>query len=50
LAEQIKDADIYMGWISRDVFLNAKKLKWIQSPSTGVDFYVSIKELADCCS
>jgi len=47
LAEQIKDADIYMGWISKDLFLKAEKLKWIQSPSTGIDFYVSIKELAD---
>lgn len=47
LEEQIKDTDIYMGWISRDIFLKAEKLKWIQSPSTGVDFYVSIKELAD---
>jgi len=36
-----------MGWISKDLFLRAEKLKWIQSPSTGIDFYVSIKELAD---
>ncbi|HGJ66710.1 TPA: D-2-hydroxyacid dehydrogenase [bacterium] len=47
LAEQIKDADIFMGWISKDLFLKADKLKWIQSPSTGIDSYISIKELAN---
>lgn len=41
----IADADVYMGWLSRDVFLKAKNLKWIQSPSTGVDYYVAIPEV-----
>jgi D-2-hydroxyacid dehydrogenase (NADP+) len=43
----IADADIYMGWLNRDVFLAAKRLKWIQSPSTGVDFFLTIPELVD---
>jgi phosphoglycerate dehydrogenase-like enzyme len=47
ISEQIKDADIYMGWISRDIFLKAEKLKWIQSPSTGVDSYMTITELVE---
>lgn len=41
----IADADIYMGWMNRDIYLAAKKLKWIQSPSTGVDYYLAIPEL-----
>jgi phosphoglycerate dehydrogenase-like enzyme len=41
----IADADAYVGMLTGDLFLAAKKLKWIQSPSTGVDFYTSIPEL-----
>jgi len=46
LAAAIADADAYAGMITRDQFLAAKKLQWIQSPSTGVDFYLVIPELA----
>lgn len=45
LAEAIADADIYMGHLNRDVFLAAKRLKWVQSPSTGVNYYLAIPEL-----
>lgn len=45
--ELIVDADIYMGWLNRDIFLAAKKIKWIQSPSTGVDYFLTIPELVD---
>jgi len=45
MAVAIADADAYAGMITRDLFLAAKKLKWIQSPSTGVDFYTVIPEL-----
>jgi phosphoglycerate dehydrogenase-like enzyme len=45
--ELIVDADVYVGWLNRDVFLAAKKLKWIQSPSTGVDYFLTIPELVD---
>lgn len=45
LAAALADADVYMGWINRDLFLAARNLKWIQSPSTGVNYYVAIPEL-----
>jgi phosphoglycerate dehydrogenase-like enzyme len=35
-----------MGWLNRDLFLGAPKLKWIQSPSSGVNMYLDIPELA----
>jgi phosphoglycerate dehydrogenase-like enzyme len=47
LAEMIADADIYMGHLNRDVFLAAKKLRWVQSPSTGVNYYLNVPELKD---
>jgi len=47
LADAIADADIYVGWLNKDTFLSAKNLKWIQAPSTGVDYYVNISELAE---
>lgn len=46
LIEAIADAEIYMGWLSRDIFLAARNLKWVQSPSTGVDSFMAIPELA----
>jgi phosphoglycerate dehydrogenase-like enzyme len=42
----IADADVYMGWLNHDVFVAGKKLKWIQSPSSGIDYYLAIPELA----
>ncbi len=47
LARELADADIYMGWLNRDLFLAAPKLKWIQSPSSGVNFYLDIPELTN---
>ncbi|MDF1515107.1 MAG: D-2-hydroxyacid dehydrogenase [Anaerolineae bacterium] len=47
LVKQIADADAVIGWLSRDEFLAGKKLKWVQSPSTGVDAFVRIPELRD---
>ena len=46
LAKELVDADVYMGWLNRELFLGAPKLKWIQSPSSGVNFYLDIAELA----
>ena len=43
----IADADVYIGWLNRDLFLAAKNIKWIQSPSSGVDYFVSIPELVE---
>jgi phosphoglycerate dehydrogenase-like enzyme len=45
LAAALADVEIYMGWINRDIYLAAKKLKWIQSPSSGANYYVAIPEL-----
>lgn len=47
LAEMIADAEVYLGWLSREVFLAARKLRWIQSPSTGVNYYLAIPELVE---
>lgn len=45
IADKIGDAEVFIGWLSRDDFLAAKKLKWIQSPSTGADHFLQISEL-----
>jgi phosphoglycerate dehydrogenase-like enzyme len=45
LADALADVDVYMGWINREAFLAAKQIKWIQSPSSGANYYVAIPEL-----
>jgi len=47
LAEAIADVDVYMGWLGRDVYLAAKQLKWIQSPSSGINYYLAIPEFVE---
>jgi phosphoglycerate dehydrogenase-like enzyme len=47
LGEAIADADIYMGWLNRDVYLAAKQLKWVQSPSSGTNYYLAIPEFLE---
>lgn len=47
LASELADADVYMGWINRELFLAAPKLKWIQSPSSGVNYYLDIPEIVN---
>lgn len=47
LAKELADAEIYMGWLGRDEFLAARALRWIQSPSSGVDRFLTIPELRD---
>ena len=47
LAKEIADADVYVGWLSREVFVAAKKLKWVQSPSSGINYYLAIPELVE---
>jgi len=47
MPDLIADADVYMGWLNRDLFLAAKNLKWIQSPSSGINYYVAIPELVE---
>ncbi len=45
LPAMIADADVYMGGLDRDTFRAAKQLKWLQSPSSGVNTYLTIPEL-----
>ncbi len=47
LSDAIADVDIYMGWLDRDIFLAARNLKWIQSPSSGINYYLAIPELVE---
>ena len=43
--EHVREADVFYGWPTRDVFLSAQKLQWIQCPGTGVDRLTEIPEL-----
>ncbi len=47
LASEMADADIYVGWMSRELFLAGKQLKWVQSPSSGINYYLAIPELVE---
>lgn len=47
LSEAIADADIYVGWIGDEQFAAAKQLKWIQSPSSGTNYYLAIPALVE---
>jgi len=47
VADLITDADIYVGWLNRAIFQAAQNLKWIQSPSSGVNYYLDIPELVE---
>jgi phosphoglycerate dehydrogenase-like enzyme len=44
---EIVDADAYFGNPSRDIFLAAKKLRWIQAPSAGIEFVHGVPELVE---
>lgn len=46
--DMIADADVYVGWMNRDVCLAGKNLKWVQSPSSGIDYYLAIPEFKEC--
>ncbi len=46
LSAALADADVYLGWLSREEFLAARRLRWIQSPSSGIDRFLAIPELA----
>jgi D-2-hydroxyacid dehydrogenase (NADP+) len=45
LASAIADAEVYVGWLDGETFSQAKRLKWIQSPSSGVNHYLAVPEL-----
>ena len=47
LNRAIRDADVFVGSMTAELLKEATRLKWIQSPSSGVDKYLSIPELAE---
>jgi phosphoglycerate dehydrogenase-like enzyme len=47
LAAAIADADVYVGWIGDEQFAAAEQLKWIQSPSSGTNYYLAIPALVE---
>jgi phosphoglycerate dehydrogenase-like enzyme len=45
MAEKVSNCDAVIGWVNREIVLAAKNLRWIQSPSAGVEGFVRIPEL-----
>ena len=45
LLKELADADAVVGGLNREQFLAAKKLKWMQVTSAGVENYLSIPEI-----
>ena len=41
----IFDADVFMGWPTREAFLAARQLKWIHCPGAGIDKLIAIPEI-----
>lgn len=46
-AREMKDADVFMGSPSREVFLAADHLRWLHCPGTGIDKLTEIPEVVD---
>ena len=47
MANLIADVDVCLGALNHDLFLAARKLKWIQSTSSGVNHYLDIPGLKE---
>ena len=47
ILREISDAEVVFGGITREAFLAAKRLKWIQNTGAGVDRLAPIAELAE---
>jgi phosphoglycerate dehydrogenase-like enzyme len=45
LIKELADADAVIGGLNRDQFLAAKKLKWMQVTSAGVENYLNVPEI-----
>lgn len=45
LMARVADADAIWGWPTREQFLAARRVRWIQAPSAGVEMLVAIPEL-----
>ena len=43
--DAIVDADVFMGWPTREAFLAARQLKWIHCPGAGIDKLIAIPEI-----
>jgi len=43
----IRDADAYSGYPTREVFLAAEKLRWIHTTGIGIDHLMDIPELVE---
>ena len=43
----IRDADVFFGSPTREIFLAAQQLRWIHNPGTGIDWIWSVPELID---
>jgi len=43
----VRDAEVCIGALTRDAFLAARELRWVQSPWTGIDFVMAIPELVE---
>jgi phosphoglycerate dehydrogenase-like enzyme len=46
-AREIVDADAIYGWPTAAMLASAPNLKWVQTPSAGVDFLLRVPELVD---
>ena len=46
-SEQIGNADVFMGYLPRETFLEAKQLRWLHCPGTGVEKILEIKEVVE---
>ncbi len=45
--DAVRDADAVLGWLSPDAFAQARRLRWIQAFSSGVDWTLDLPGLAD---
>ena len=46
-AEQVRDAEVYFGGLTRDVFRAAERLRWVQNAGTGIDWIAEVPEMHD---
>ena len=46
-AREIKDADVFMGEPTREVFIEAQRLRWLHCPGAGINKLTPITELVD---
>jgi phosphoglycerate dehydrogenase-like enzyme len=47
LLDEIASAEVYFGWLSPDLLAAAPKLRWVQSPSTGVDGFLKLPSMRE---